>query len=106
MKMSKKAEKLLRKSIKHWKDDVLKEGNMPNGYSCALCDKYAFNPDFCTSINGIRCPIARAMNPQCVGTVYYDYRRLHYCGNTIKMKLCAQEMIDFMKNLLPKKGDK
>lgn len=103
MKMSKRAEKALRKSIKHWEIDMLRDGKYPSGDDCVLCQEYFTNP---TSINAMcsNCPLEIAKKGGCV-PIHTKYSYAYNHNNTTEMKKQARRMIKFMKSLLPKKGE-
>ncbi|KKK47655.1 hypothetical protein LCGC14_3153030 [marine sediment metagenome] len=97
MRMSKRAEKALRASIKHWEIDVLENGELPIRMGCKLCNVY-----YCS----FTCPISKRTGKlYCEKTAYSSYRYKHrHSDNTPEMKEQARRMIKFMKSLLPKKG--
>ena len=101
MKMSKRAETALRKSIKHWEVNILRDGGYPKTFSCALCRLYNISGDTCKP-----CPIfIKTKHKGCMGTAYDDYCDIYNKNdNTPEMKKQARRMIRFMKSLLPKKG--
>ncbi len=98
MKMSERAEKALRASIKHWKLDVLKNGVYPYTPDCSLCKIYNNYQNGCRP-----CPIFRETGMTgCTGTAYNHYCNIHTSyKNTTAMKKHARAMIKFMEDLLP-----
>jgi len=106
MKMSKRAEKALRASIKHWKIDVLKNNIRPSYENCPLCQLYNnwdTNPyKICKP-----CPIYKKTKSTCCdNTVYPNYMDAYKNHEYAAMKKHARAMIKFMTNLLPKAGEK
>lgn len=106
--MSKRAEKALRASIKHWEVDVLPYGINPSPEDCALCNLYhSFERE---KICSPHCPIQRKTKVQigCATTPYTTYKetRERVKWSTVMptptMKKHAKAMIKFMKDLLPK----
>lgn len=55
---------LLKRSIKHWREDYLEQQNlarMPLSDSCPLCQAYRDEDDECTNEDGETCPIMEAV---------------------------------------------
>ena len=103
MKMSKRAEKALRASIKHWEVDVLGDGTRPTIHNCPLCimDEKHGEGDC------MKCPLGDyEMWNCCSETPYTKYDSIYnYNRNTSAMKKQAKRMINLMKSLLPKRGE-
>lgn len=103
MKMSKRAERALRASIKHWEIDIKekKEQVLPDG--CALCNLYINNSCINCPIN-IACGGEGCHNNQPLCD-YCDY--IHEEPNQIesRRKKLADKEIEFLESLLPKKGE-
>lgn len=101
MKMSKRAEKALRASIKHWKVDILENGEFPDTSNCPLCKEFM---DWTLSSSCSKC-IFNKKDIIC-SNLYQEYV-LEYSGseNTPEMKKIARKIIRKMKSLLPKEGE-
>ncbi len=97
--MNKHAEKALRESIKHWEEDVLKKGVLPNTDNCPLCNLHRH----CCG-----CPVyKKTRTGGCMGTPYVDYdKHMEDCAEAEYIAECtrrelAQKEIAFLKSLLP-----
>lgn len=109
--MNKKTLRALKKSIKHWEENVAAENVTQasiTAQSCALCDEFIRYE--CEG-----CPIsAKVKYDLCRNTPYQDAKHAWFCwsddqhtGNENNEKLCAQfrmhaeKELKFLKSLLP-----
>jgi hypothetical protein len=111
--MEKKTLLALRKSIKHWKDNVRLAQNGEDisisSSACALCGLfflvYRESPE--TTLSCYGCPIfERTKKSYCEGTPYYNVQAIVEEGTglfTDLVKRCKEE-VKFLESLLPKKS--
>ena len=106
--------KALRESIAHWERNVAAE--MPedvsvSGEDCALCNAFVFaNRGDSSDCEG--CPVMEWMGQaDCQGTPYYRAREAFFAWRTNTTpatrdawRVAAQEMLDFLKELLPEEA--
>jgi len=105
------AEKALDKSIEKWEKIVDGKGFDYGARDCALCEEYYYNDEFC-----VRCPIYLKTGAKyCNKTPYRKWNIHHHnshfivsFGRCIKCDECkklAQEELDFLRSLKPKKKE-
>ena len=98
-------EKALRGSILKWQKIVKGTGVDLGAENCPLCMKFMDDDIFDCG----RCPVALAGHDSCQDTPYELYADLVNYGKfatTNDAKVVAQDEVDFLKSLLPKKKKK
>lgn len=101
--MSKRAEKALRASIRHWEKNAAATSFLAvtTGPSyCALCNLYNVSDDAERDCRA--CPVQKATGElYCRKTPYAKVRYARKAGNLVAFKAAAQEEVEFLRGLLP-----
>lgn len=103
--MGASTEKALRGSISKWQKIVKGTGVDLGSENCPLCMKFMDHDVF--DCGG--CPVARAGHEACDDTPYQLFSDLVDYGKfaiTNEAKIAAQDEVDFLKSLLPKRKKK